>query len=245
MPGITRLPGSVVFAFSGRPGTAAGAASTAARSCSAFAAAWRAWRTPALSARGNRDPPVGALARPGGGLRLGAALVTGDPGRGLLLQPRRVSAVALSPPLQPGGLLLTRRVRVLLPGSRLRRQPGPGLLPSHQPARVRASVPGPPPRAGPSSSPPNRASSAASSARACATHPLTSAAISFSSSAIWVSSCSAVAFAAIDALAFTFVPSPATTSTATRPPRAHATSDATSSPFTASSWRVTNRAIVE
>ena len=41
--------------------------------------------------------------------------------------------------------------------------------------------------------------------------------------------------AAIDALALTFVPSPATTSTLTRPCFAHAASDATSSPFTAPS----------
>jgi len=58
------------------------------------------------------------------------------------------------------------------------------------------------------------------------------------------SSCSAVAFAATGAFAFTFVPSPATTSTLTRPCFAHATSEATSSPFTAFSWRDTNRATV-
>ena len=58
------------------------------------------------------------------------------------------------------------------------------------------------------------------------------------------SSCPAVAPAAIDAFAFTFVPSPATTSTLTRPCAAHAASDATSSPFNGPSCRVTNRATV-
>ena len=57
-------------------------------------------------------------------------------------------------------------------------------------------------------------------------------------------SCSAVAFAAIDAFALTLVPSPAATSTRTRPSRAHATSDCTSSPFSGSLCRPANRAIV-
>jgi hypothetical protein len=57
-------------------------------------------------------------------------------------------------------------------------------------------------------------------------------------------SCSAVAFAAIDAFALTFVPSPAATSTRTRPSRAHATRDCTSSPFSGSLCRTVNRAFV-
>jgi hypothetical protein len=65
-----------------------------------------------------------------------------------------------------------------------------------------------------------------------------------SSAAISASSSAAVLFAAIDADAFTFVPSPATTSTLTRPSRAHAATDTASSPFSSRSCRPASRAIV-
>ncbi len=95
-------------------------------------------------------------------------------------------------------------------------------------------VPGPAvPAGGPAAPPsPHRASSASSAARASVIQASTSAAISFSSSAMPIWSCSAVTFAAIEAFALTFVPSPATTSTRTRPSFAHATSDCTSRPRT-------------
>jgi hypothetical protein len=54
-----------------------------------------------------------------------------------------------------------------------------------------------------------------------------------------------VTLAAIEALARIFVPSPAATSTVTRPSRAHAVTDAASSPLTAVSCRARNRAMVE
>ena len=56
-----------------------------------------------------------------------------------------------------------------------------------------------------------------------------------SSAAIPASSPAAVTLAAIDADAFTFVPSPATTSTLTRPSRAHAATEDASSPFSSRS----------
>ena len=65
------------------------------------------------------------------------------------------------------------------------------------------------------------------------------------SSATCASSCSLVRFPAIDALAFSFVPSPATTDRSTRPSAAHALTDSGSSPSTAATLRRTNLATVE
>src|SRR5215472_6795339 len=173
---------------------------------------------------------LGRLARPGGG-RGGLGLrqgLLGLRGGGPLpadhhVAVRRYRDPAVGALAAPGGGLGGGAGLVARhPGGRDRLLPrGSGLVP-------------PPPSGPPSPSPsPNSASSASSAAWAWANQASTSAASSASSSPISTSSCAAVALAAIDALALTFVPSPATTSTLTRPCAAHATSDWTSSPFTA------------
>jgi hypothetical protein len=147
----------------------------------------------------------------------------GGLGRGTLL-------VIRDPRLRAGLLFGGPRLEPALFGGQLRdplRPLRPGLL-----------------LAGGGSSPPNRTSSASSAARAASIHAATSASSSCSSSLTSSSSCSAVALAAIDAFALTLVPSPAVTSTRTSPSFAHATSEATSRPLTAFSWRRTNRAFV-
>ena len=58
------------------------------------------------------------------------------------------------------------------------------------------------------------------------------------------SSSSSVRLAALEALAFTFVPSPATRSTVTSPSRAHTASTCTNKPVSASRCRRTKRAAV-
>ena len=73
----------------------------------------------------------------------------------------------------------------------------------------------------------------------------TSAPITASSSLISASSCAAVMLAAIGALAFSLVPSPATRSRLTRPSRAHARTDSGSRPLIASRFRRVKPAIVE
>jgi len=81
-------------------------------------------------------------------------------------------------------------------------------------------------------------------AQASSIHAAASAWSSSSSAVMSSPSCPAVALAAIDAFALTLVPSPAITSTRTRPSRAHAARDCTSSPLSGSLCRVTNRAHV-
>jgi hypothetical protein len=76
-------------------------------------------------------------------------------------------------------------------------------------------------------------------------HCPNSAPIQPSSSLIWASSCCRVRLAAIAAFAFSFVPSPATTSRDTRPSRAQARTDSGSSAATASMFWRTNSATVE
>jgi hypothetical protein len=75
-------------------------------------------------------------------------------------------------------------------------------------------------------------------------HRANSAAITASSAAIWASSSAAVTLEAIDAFAFSFVPSPATRSRDTRPSRAHWRTDSGSSPQTAAKCLRTNSATV-
>ena len=94
----------------------------------------------------------------------------------------------------------------------------------------------PPPPPFPPPSPP--------SSMSCA-QAWTSALITASRSLIWASSCAAVMLAATGALAFSLVPSPATSSRLTSPSRAHARTDSGSSALIASRFRRVNSAIVE
>jgi len=81
--------------------------------------------------------------------------------------------------------------------------------------------------------------------RIWAIHASTPAPMKASGSAICAWSCPAVTLEAIEAFAFSFVPSPAVTSRLTRPSLAQARTDSGSSPATAAACRRTNAAHVE
>ncbi len=236
--GMTRLAGSVVFAFGGRAGcAAAGAASRRRGPARAFGGQAGAADGARLCRRpgpGRRGACAGR-----GGLGRGAALVVRHPGRGLGGPPSAAAAgprpaapaCRSSPPAPP---------RPAAGGRLLGVQPGLRLLPAHQLTRGAAPASPAPARARPRRHPPNRASSAASSARAApASRPPPRR--SASPAPRCPPELLRRSVRRHRRVALTFVPSPATTSTRTRP--AARTRPATDQqPLHRLLCRVTNRA---